>query len=121
MFDYDKTPATANSQEDFNSHFLIALKDNKEPIIIAFITSKEQANLELALKLRKQGKITTPSLLFKESDRQEVDSLIGRGVFNFKQFNRGIHSNTRIFKLRIVNKIKGKATNILYKKLILVI
>ena len=77
--------------------------------------------MELALKLRKQGKITTPSLLFKESNRQEVDSLIGRGVFNFKQFNRGIYSNTRIFKSRIINKIKGKATNTLYKKSRLVI
>ena len=77
--------------------------------------------MDLALKLQKQGKITTPGLLFKESDRQEVDSLIGQGVFNFKQFNRGIYSNTRIFKSRIVNKIKGKATNILYEKSRLVI
>ena len=43
---------------------------------MAFMTSKEQADLELALKLRKQGKITTPSLPFKESNRQKINSLI---------------------------------------------
>ena len=88
---------------------------------MAFITLKEQADLELALKLQKQGKITTPGLPFKESNRQEIDSLIRRGVFNFKQFDREIHSNTRIFKSRIVNEIKGKATNTPYKKSRLVI
>ena len=33
--------------------------------LIAFITSKEQANIALALKLRKEGIITTPRVLFK--------------------------------------------------------
>jgi hypothetical protein len=42
-------------------------------------------------------------------------------VFNFEQFDRGIHGNTRIFKSRIVNEIKGKATNTPYKKSRLVI
>jgi hypothetical protein len=88
---------------------------------MTFIASREQADLELALELRKQDKIIIPGLLFKESNRQEVDSLIGRGVFKFKLFKREIHGNTRIFKSRIVNKIKGKATDILYEKSRLVI
>jgi hypothetical protein len=86
-----------------------------------FMASRKQADLELALELRKQNKITTPGLLFEESNKQEVDSLIGRGVFKFKLFEREIHGNTRIFKSRIVNKIKGKATDILYEKSRLVI
>jgi hypothetical protein len=85
------------------------------------MASRKQADLELALELRKQDKITISDLLFKESNRQEVDSLIGRGVFKFKLFKREIHGNTRIFKSRIVNEIKGKATDILYKKSKLVI
>jgi len=32
---------------------------------MAFITSKEQANIALTLKLRKEGKITTPGAPFK--------------------------------------------------------
>ena len=33
--------------------------------LITFIISKEQANIVLALKLQKEGKITTPKVLFK--------------------------------------------------------
>jgi hypothetical protein len=85
------------------------------------MASREQADLELALELKKQGKITIPGLLFKESNRQEVDSLIGRGVFKIELFKREIHGNIRIFKSRIVNEIKEKATDILYEKSRLVI
>ena len=88
---------------------------------MTFIASREQANLELVFKLKKQNKITIPGLLFKESNKQEVDSLIGQDVFKFELFKKEIYGNTRIFKSKIVNKIKGKATNILYEKSRLVI
>ena len=42
---------------------------------MAFITSKEQVNIILTLKLQKEGKITTPKAPFKASIKQEVDSL----------------------------------------------
>ena len=42
---------------------------------MAFIISKEQINIVLALKLRKKGKITTPKTPFKALIKQEVDSL----------------------------------------------
>ncbi|OCK86696.1 uncharacterized protein K441DRAFT_598114, partial [Cenococcum geophilum 1.58] len=51
----------------------------------------------------------------------EIDSLIVRGVFKFKKYNPTKFNKVRIFKLRIVNKIKGKATNALFKKLRLII
>ena len=44
---------------------------------MAFITSKEQANIILALKLQKEGKITTSKALFKASTKQEINGLIG--------------------------------------------
>jgi len=44
-----------------------------------------------------------------------------RGVFKFKKYNPAKFDRVYIFKLRIVNKIKGKATNTLFKKLRLVI
>ena len=43
--------------------------------LIAFITSKEQINIILTLKLQKEGKITTPKALFEASIKQEVNSL----------------------------------------------
>ncbi|OCK97284.1 uncharacterized protein K441DRAFT_548232, partial [Cenococcum geophilum 1.58] len=51
----------------------------------------------------------------------EINSLIIRGVFKFKKYNPTKFNRVCIFKLRIVNKIKGKATNTLFKKLRLVI
>ena len=42
---------------------------------MTFITSKEQANMVLILKLQKEGKITTPKAPFKASTKQEVNGL----------------------------------------------
>jgi hypothetical protein len=50
---------------------------------MTFIISKEQANIALILKLRKEGKITTSRALFEALIKQEVDGLTRRGVFNF--------------------------------------
>ena len=47
--------------------------------------------------------------------------LIIRGVFKFKKYNPTKFDKVYIFKLRIVNEIKGKATNALFKKLRLII
>ena len=38
--------------------------------------SKKQANIALALKLQKEGKITTPKVPFKALTKQEVNGLI---------------------------------------------
>ena len=43
--------------------------------LITFITSKKQADIVLALKLQKEGKITTPRVPFEALTKQEVDSL----------------------------------------------
>ena len=37
--------------------------------------SKKQVNIMLILKLQKEGKITTPKVLFKALTKQEVNSL----------------------------------------------
>ena len=42
-------------------------------------------------------------------------------MFKFKKYNPIKFNRVYIFKLKIVNKIKGKATNALFKKLKLVI
>ena len=50
-----------------------------------------------------------------------INSFIIKRVFKFKKYNPIKFNKVQIFKLRIVNKIKGKATNTLFKKLRLVI
>jgi hypothetical protein len=55
-------------------------KDKKRHLI----RGKERADQKLSLKLRKQGKITTPGTPFKASDKQEIDNLIDKDVFNFE-------------------------------------
>jgi hypothetical protein len=88
---------------------------------MSFITGKEQADHELSLKLRKEGRITTPGLPFEASDRQEIDNLIDRGIFRFEQYDPVKHNNTRVFKSRLVREIKSKTTNTPYEKSRLVI
>ncbi len=73
----------------------------------AYITAKERADYDLFLKLRKDSIITTPKKLFKLLNRKEIDALVTRGVFAFKQYDEYKHSS-RIFKLRIVREVKGK-------------
>jgi len=73
----------------------------------AYITAKKRADYDLSLKLRKDGIITTSRKLFKLLDKKEIDALVARSVFAFKQYNKHKYSS-RIFKLRIVREIKGK-------------
>jgi hypothetical protein len=50
----------------------------------SFMTSKEKSDLQLVLKLYKKGLITTPGSLFEVSQKQEINSLIARGVVYFE-------------------------------------
>jgi hypothetical protein len=85
------------------------------------MTRKEQADMELAIKLQKDGVITTLGDLFKRSQQQKINGLIARGVFEFVQYDPNKHSGVRIFNSRLVNKVKEKATNSLFKKSRLVV
>jgi hypothetical protein len=64
---------------------------------MAFMTNKEQADIELLIKLREEGTITTLRLLFKQSQTKEIKGLIARGVFEFVQYNLSQHASVRIF------------------------
>ncbi|KAI0994967.1 hypothetical protein K3495_g13215 [Podosphaera aphanis] len=88
---------------------------------MAWIANKEKADFELALKLRKDGIITTPGAPFERSQILEIEGLIGRGVFEFTKFNPLQHSGERMFRSRLVNEVKGKATNTPHEKSRLVI
>ena len=58
---------------------------------------------------------------FQVFNKQEINGLIIQRVFKFKKYNPIKFNKVRIFKLRIVNEIKGKATNALFKKSRLII
>jgi hypothetical protein len=82
----------------------------------AHMTQKEMDDDALAKKLRRNGKITTHGKPFKESQRIEIEALIGNDIFRIEPYDPIKHGKFRIFKLRIVNEIKGKATNSPYEK-----
>jgi hypothetical protein len=41
----------------------------------------------------------------------KINALIKRSVFKFKIYNPNIYRGNCIFKLRIINEVKGKTTN----------
>jgi len=88
---------------------------------MAFITVKEKADFELIKQLQKEGYIITLGAPFQVSNKQKINGLIVREVFKFKKYNPTKFNEVCIFKLRIVNKIKGKATNTPFKKSRLII
>src|SRR6266705_3919906 len=88
---------------------------------MAFIIAKKKADFKLTKQLQKEGHITTLGAPFQASNKQEINSLIARGVFKFKKYNPIKFNGVHIFKSRIVNEIKGKATDAPFEKLRLVI
>jgi hypothetical protein len=61
------------------------------------MTNKEQADMELSIKLREEGTITTPRLSFEQSQTSEIEGLIIRDVFEFVQYDLSQHASVRIF------------------------
>ncbi|OWT43021.1 polyprotein [Pochonia chlamydosporia 170] len=88
---------------------------------IAFLTTKEQGDRDLAVLLRSKGLIITPGQPFEISGRTEIDNLIARGVFKFELYDPIKHAKLRIFDSRMVNEVKGKDTAAPYEKSRLVI
>ena len=50
----------------------------------AFLTAKEQGDLDLSIQLRLNGTITEPGPPFQATDKKEIDGLLARGVFTFE-------------------------------------
>jgi hypothetical protein len=102
-----------------DNQFIVAIEKNN--VLIAFMTRKEQANIELVIKLRKNGVITTLGDLFKRSQQQEINGLIIREVFEFVQYNYNKHLGVWIFNSRLVNEVKEKVINSPFEKSRLVV
>ncbi|EED12737.1 transposase, putative [Talaromyces stipitatus ATCC 10500] len=73
-----------------------------------FISKKERDDLELAIKLRREGKIATNGAPFELSGKTEIDSLIENGTFKILHRADMDLRGIRIFNSRLVNEIKGK-------------
>ncbi|KAF2022826.1 hypothetical protein EK21DRAFT_105605 [Setomelanomma holmii] len=78
-----------------------------------YITKKEEADLELAIKLCNDRVITTLGAPFEASNNQEISDLVGCGVFKLKMYNKKMHSRIYIFKSRLVREVKGKTTKLM--------
>jgi len=57
------------NKDNFNQAFLTIEEINTQMTLIAFIMSKEQVNIALTSKLRKESKITTPRAPFEASTK----------------------------------------------------
>src|SRR6266702_6020692 len=88
---------------------------------MAFITAKEKTDFKLTKQLQKKSRITTLGTPFQASNKQEINSLITKKVFKFEKYDPTKYNRVYIFKSRMVNKIKGKATDTPFKKSRLVI
>jgi hypothetical protein len=55
-----------------DNQFISAVQEGQE-ICMAFMTNKEQADMELSIKLREEGTITTPGLPFEQSQTKEIE------------------------------------------------
>jgi hypothetical protein len=75
-----------------------------------FLTHKEESDWELAIKLRREGKITTSGEPFEASMNAELEGLRAAGVFKIVRLDYKKHGHVRIFNSRFVNEIKGKTT-----------
>jgi hypothetical protein len=73
------------------------------------------------IKLREKGIITTLRLLFKQSQTKKIEGLIIKSVFEFIQYNLSQYASVRIFNSQLVNKVKGKATDMPFEKSRLVV
>ena len=87
----------------------------------AFIARREDDDLQLAIRLRNEGVITSPGAPYEGSDAIKIDDLINRGVFSFEKYDKARHGGTHIFGSRMVREIKGKTTSKPYEKSRLVI
>lgn len=103
-----------SQKSHFTNNFIDKIAD-------IFISYRECADYKLALKLRYDGIITTPKNFFKQSDLIKIESLLANGILQPLQYDFNKHVGVSLFKSRLVYKIKGKATDKLYKNLRLVV
>ncbi|KAI1006989.1 hypothetical protein K3495_g1230 [Podosphaera aphanis] len=85
---------------------------------MTLISSKEASDRELAIMLRREGRIKTAGEPFDASQKLEIDGLTGRSVI---KWDPEIYKGVGNFNSRIVNEVKGRETGTPHEKSSLVI
>lgn len=80
------------------------------------ITEIERQDMELAIRLRAEGIITTPEAPYEHSQKIEIQGLVDKGVFSIGPHIPEIMEGMPIFPSRMVNEIKDKGTKHLKEK-----
>ncbi|EED15827.1 hypothetical protein TSTA_009490 [Talaromyces stipitatus ATCC 10500] len=94
---------------------------NKQKVDVnVYLSKKEKGDLELALKLRREGNIVTEGAPFELLSVAEIDGLIANRTFKIVHRDNVNLRDLRIFNSHLVNEIKGK-NEIPYEKSRLVI
>ena len=104
-----------------------ALPRNRQPparyrevdIVTAYISHKEDKDMALALKLRKEGVIRSLNMPFVNSRKKEIDGLLNQNVFKIVDI-RDIPKGECLFGSRFVDNIKQQ-NGIPYEKSRLVV
>lgn len=81
--------------------------EDKSNMLMVYPSAKEKSDMELAIKLRKEGKITTPGKPFHQADNLEIKGLLATGLFKFEKFDLNKHGDHRIFNARMIREIKA--------------
>lgn len=104
-YDNAKEPVTAAPERRRRG------RPRKNPIQgITNLVQREIDDMELAKKLRAEGKITTPGEPFEESDAAEINGLLAQDVLEITHFDPHEHGQMRLWKTRLVREVKGKTT-----------
>jgi len=98
---------------------LLTINDNYNAE--AFLTKKETKDQDLSIKLRVESKIITQGKSFQIFWKTKYKALMAKGVFVSVYRSNLKLRKQRIFKSRIVNKVKGKKAIKPYKKFKLII
>ena len=86
----------------------------------SYLTTKEDENIKLAIKLRAEGVIRSVNGPFVHSRKKELDGLIGQQVFQVVDIT-DVPKGERLFGSRFVDDIKRNTEGIPYEKLRLVV
>jgi len=87
--------------------------------VTTYISHKEDKDMALALKLRKEGVIRSLNMPFVDSRKKEIDGLLNQNVFKIVDI-RDIPKGERLFGSRFVDNIKQQ-NGIPYEKSRLVV
>ncbi|KJZ80489.1 hypothetical protein HIM_00339 [Hirsutella minnesotensis 3608] len=99
----------------------ITTEDQPKPFEYPEPKRPRRQHLDLAKRLRAEGKIKSPGFPFEAADTLELTNLLAAGVIVPEEFDVNKHGGHRVFKSRMVREVKGRNTASPYEKSRLVV